>query len=149
MPSTITDRLNGLTTSVAVKAPCRVATTTAINLYGMQTIDGVTLSDRDRVLVKDQADASQNGIWIAADGDWKRSSDFDGSLDVVGGTLIKSNEGLVNSNSYWEISGNGQVLPGSDHIIINPASGLQTGIAILDDGIWSQGTSLIDDGAWG
>ncbi len=52
-----------------VKEPARVATTaniaisTALNVGDV--IDGVTLADLDRVLVKDQSTASQNGIWIA------------------------------------------------------------------------------------
>ncbi len=34
------------------RLPCRVATTTNITLSGLQTIDGVTLSTDDRVLVR-------------------------------------------------------------------------------------------------
>ena len=54
MPATYTDRRQGLTTAVAVKAPCRVATTANITLSGTQTVDGVALAVRDRVLVKNQ-----------------------------------------------------------------------------------------------
>jgi hypothetical protein len=51
-------------TAVAIKAPCRVATTGAnIALAGVQTIDGVTVGgNAERVLVKDQTNQSQNGI---------------------------------------------------------------------------------------
>lgn len=123
MPSTITDRLNGLTTSVAVKAPCRVATTAAITLSGLQNVDGVTVEARDRVLVKDQADAVGNGIWLAQSGTWVRALDFNGSLDAVGGTLVKANEGSVNGNTFWTLGGDGALLIGTDNINWEPSSG--------------------------
>lgn len=88
MPSTATDRLNGLTTSVAVKPPCRVATTANITLSGLQTINGVALAEDDRVLVKDQTTQSQNGVYLASTGDWTRAKDFDGNRDVVQGTRV-------------------------------------------------------------
>ena len=44
------------------KISCRVATTENITLSGIQTISNVTLVINDRVLVKDQTDASENGI---------------------------------------------------------------------------------------
>lgn len=54
---------------VAWKQPVRVATTAniaiATDLNVGDTIDGVTLADGDRVLVKDQSTGSQNGIYIA------------------------------------------------------------------------------------
>lgn len=88
MPSTITDRLNGLTTSVAVKPPCVVVATANITLAGLQTIDSVVLAEDDRVLVIGQTDTSENGIYNADSGDWTRARDFDGDLDAVQGTLV-------------------------------------------------------------
>ena len=123
MPSTYTDRLSGVSTSTAVKPPCRVATTANIALSGLQTIDGVTLADRDRVLVKNQTDTTSNGIWLAQAGAWTRALDFNGSRDVVGWTLLKVNEGAVNADSYWDVDGNGPVVVGTDAIAFNPTSG--------------------------
>jgi hypothetical protein len=57
------------------KASCRVATTANITLSGTQTIDGVAVIAGDRVLVKDQSTASENGIYIVAAGSWSRSAD--------------------------------------------------------------------------
>ena len=91
------DRTSGLVGQVAIKAPCRVATTANITLSGVQTIDGVAVIAADRVLVKDQTTASQNGIYDADTGAWERSRDFDGTHDVVDGTIVFVRQG---SNSF-------------------------------------------------
>lgn len=88
MPATYTDRLTGLTTSAAIKAPVRAVTTANITLSGLQTVGGVELAEDDRVLVKDQSTGSQNGIYNASTGSWTRSLDFNGANDAVRGTLI-------------------------------------------------------------
>lgn len=94
MPSTQTDRLNGLTTSVAVKPAVRVASTGNLTLSGLQTVNGVSLVANDRVLVKNQTNSAENGIYIVSSSNWTRAKDFDGALDVVQGTLV-----IVNTNS--------------------------------------------------
>lgn len=121
MPSTFTSRLEGLTTSVAVKAPCRVATTAAITLSGLQTIDGVALSAGDRVLVKNQSSAIDNGIWIASIGAWTRAADFDGTLDAVGGTQAMVIAGATNANTYWRVDGVGDIDIGQDGVEFSAA----------------------------
>ena len=55
---------------------CACATTSNISLTGLQTIDGVVLSGGERVLVKNQSDASQNGIYISNSSAWSRASDL-------------------------------------------------------------------------
>lgn len=121
MPSTFTSRLEGLTTSVAVKAPCRVATTAAITLSGLQTIDGVALSAGDRVLVKNQSSTIDNGIWIASVGAWTRAADFDGTLDAVGGTQAMVIAGATNANTYWRVDGVGDIDIGQDGVEFSAA----------------------------
>jgi hypothetical protein len=101
---TITDRVAGLLTGVAIKAPCRVATTANITLSGLQTIDGVSIVSRDRVLVKDQTDATENGIYAADSGSWSRPPDFDGTGDFVQGTIVAVNSGTVNNGTVWQLT---------------------------------------------
>jgi hypothetical protein len=91
MPSTATDRLAGLTTSVAVKAPVKAVSTANLTLSGEQTVGGVAVVEGDRVLVRAQSTGSQNGIYVAKATAWVRAKDFDGARDVVSGTLIVAN----------------------------------------------------------
>lgn len=85
---TIVDRLDYINEGVAAKAPCRVGTTAAITLSGLQTIDTVLVEEGDRVLVKDQADAVENGIYNASSEDWERTADCNDRRDLVTGTRI-------------------------------------------------------------
>jgi hypothetical protein len=65
------------------KASCVVATTTDISLSGSQTIDGIAVTAGQRVLVKNQTNASENGIYVAATGAWARASDVDTFEELV------------------------------------------------------------------
>jgi hypothetical protein len=103
------DRGRGVTGSLGMKAPCVVATTGPITLSALQTIDGVLLLEGDRVLVKDQADTTTNGIYVAALSLWDRAPDFDGPDDVLGGTKIPVNVGTVNADSIWGVSNTGEI----------------------------------------
>ena len=83
-----------------VKASCRAATTANITLSGAQTIDGVAVIAGDRVLVKDQSTAANNGIYVAAAGSWSRAADADTWAELVGAfTFVE--DGTVNDNSGW------------------------------------------------
>lgn len=83
-----------------VKGSCRAATIANISLSGAQTIDGVAIIAGDRVLVKDQSSAAQNGIYVAAAGAWSRATDADTWAELVGAfTFVE--EGSVNDNSGW------------------------------------------------
>lgn len=116
-----TDRLEGLISSQAIKAPVKVATTANITLSGAQTIDGVSIVAGDRVLVKDQTDTTENGIYTAATGEWNRSSDFDGARDITTGTIVIVNSGTVNSNSAWKVSTSGTITIGTSNITFSGA----------------------------
>jgi len=86
-------RQQQLSPGLAIKTPCRVATTAAIVLSGEQTIDGIACVDGDRVLVKDQASSVDNGVYTVSTGSWSRAPDFDGTRDTTYGTLVIVNFG--------------------------------------------------------
>ena len=113
---TTTDRIAGLNGSVGFKAPCRVATTAAITLSGEQTIDGVAIVAGDRVLVKNQSSAVDNGIYIASTGAWSRAEDFNGSRDARNGTLVHVTSGTTNDGTFWSVTGTDPITVGTTSI---------------------------------
>ena len=111
-----------------VKDSCRVATTAALTVTYDQSngrldnagtqaalvIDGVTLSVNDRVLVKDQAEARQNGLYIVSDigsnsSNWRltRADDADAGNEITGGTFTFVEEGTANSDNGYVFTHNG------------------------------------------
>lgn len=70
------DYVDSVAQGLDPKQSVRVATTANIaTLSGTMTVDGIALSVGDRVLVKDQSTASQNGIYVVAASAWSRSND--------------------------------------------------------------------------
>ena len=68
------------------KEPADLATTGDITLSGEQTIDG-TLTSSDRVLVWQQTDATENGIYTSDAGAWSRTSDANTGTEIVAAKL--------------------------------------------------------------
>lgn len=85
----------------------RAATTANITLSGSQTVDGIALSNGDRVLVKNQTSGAENGIYIYnSAGAWTRATDFDQATDeeISQGSQIFVQEGTVNGKTGWSLS---------------------------------------------
>lgn len=124
-----------------------VATTGQTFLGGTQTIDGIALNIGDRVLVKDQSNAMQNGIYIVLTGEWQRSQDFDGDppTEVKKGTIIPVISGNTNRNSQWILITEDPEIDVTDldFIIFNYGIYREgTGIDILNNEINVDGSSL-------
>jgi len=82
------------------KQPVLCATTVNITLSGLQTLDGVTVVAGDRVLVKNQSTASQNGIYLASATAWSRAPDADVWTDLISAiTFVET--GSTQSGSAW------------------------------------------------
>lgn len=139
---TQTDRLAGLIGSVAIKAPVVTATTANITLSGLQTLDGVTVVAGDRVLVKNQTDASENGIYDADTGDWNRSEDFDGPYDVVCGTMVKVNEGATTSG-FWYVTTDDPITIDTTNITWGQASSVLATVSSFMQTVLTAATSLV------
>jgi hypothetical protein len=107
------DRNAQLSPGVAIKAPCRTATTAAITLSGEQTVDVVACVTGDRVLVKNQTDQTTNGIYLVSTGAWTREPDFDGNRDVVKGTFVFITNGATNAGAFYECTAANPVTFGS------------------------------------
>lgn len=84
------------------REPVRVATTANIGLSGLQTIDGIALVAGERVLVKDQTDQSNNGIYETSSGVWYRAGDARQSRTMNKGTSVRVQSGSVNGGKGYE-----------------------------------------------
>jgi hypothetical protein len=93
-----------------VKDSVYVATTENITLSGTQTIDGVSVPQNVRVLVKNQTNAGENGIYVVKSGAWERATDADGSTDLSGGSFTFVENGTANDNSGWVCTNTGSVV---------------------------------------
>lgn len=116
------------------KDSCRVATTENVaNLSAgaPNTVDGVTLAKRDRVLVKSQTNKAQNGVYFVRtlgtgnNGTWVRAVDFDTSEKVSSGIQIPIEEGNLNKDTIWQLTTNNPITLGSTNLdfVLSTASG--------------------------
>lgn len=95
------------------KKPVRVATTANISLSNTQTIDGVSVQVGDRVLVKDQTTASQNGIYVCSATAWTRATDADENAELVPNIVIEVSEGTANKDTQWRLSTDAPITVGT------------------------------------
>lgn len=99
----------GINMKDAVRAASTAAGTLASDFEDGDSMDGITLATGDRILIKDQASAAENGIYVVqASGAPVRASDFDGnpSGEVQGGNLVYVQEGTANANTQFILQGN-------------------------------------------
>lgn len=96
-----------------IKQSVRVATTVNINLAGLQTIDGVALAVGDRVLVKDQFAAKNNGPYVAAVGYWVRAKDADNNVELTPNLTVAVEEGATQADSIWQLVTDGPIVVGT------------------------------------
>ncbi|WLH47464.1 phage tail protein [Pseudomonas beijingensis] len=95
------------------KQSVRVATTANIVLNGAQAIDGVAVIAGNRVLVKSQTLAKDNGIYVAANGAWVRAKDADASAEVTSGLIVSVEEGAALANTIWQLITDGVIVLGA------------------------------------
>ncbi len=97
----------------AVRAGTTTAGTLATSFENGDTIDGVTLATGDRILIKNQASASENGIYVvAASGAPTRATDADSGSELVNATVFVS-EGTTLADTQWTCTANAPITVGS------------------------------------
>lgn len=70
------------------------------SLSGEMTVDGIALVAGDRVLVKDQNDEAENGIYVVASGSWSRASDSDAWAELVSAYVFVE-QGAINADNGY------------------------------------------------
>ena len=135
--------VDAVKTGLDVKDSVKVATTGNITLSGTQTIDGVSVAADERVLVKDQTDASENGIYDCKSGAWARSSDFDSNTEVTSGAFTFVEQGTVNADAGFVLTTDGSITVGTTDLAFTQFSG--AGSVSAGDGLSKSGNTLSAD----
>lgn len=92
--------VDSLVSGLSPKASVLVKSTTNVALSTLQTIDGVILTNNDRILLTDQTTGSENGIWLAHVGAWTRSTDLAVGAHAAGAfTFVES--GTLHTGEGW------------------------------------------------
>ena len=98
-------------TGIDPKDAVRTATTANITLSGTQTVGAVAVVAGDRVLVKNQTNAAENGIYVVAAGAWSRATDsVQGRLTTGALTLVL--EG-THGSQQWYLQTSGTITVGT------------------------------------
>ena len=139
-------QLSGQTAKKAV----RVVTTSNITLSGSApaTVDGVSLTLDDRILVTAQTDATENGIYrvttvgSGSNGTWVRSRDANQSYEVLAGMTTIVTEGTTYADTLWKLTTDGEVTLGTTELTFEQHSTVElNSIANLSDVTISSATS--------
>ena len=133
--------------SFDIKQSVRVATTNDINLTGIQVIDGVTVAAGNRVLVKNQVLAYENGIYDVSTGAWSRSSDANSNNNVTTGLFVFVSEGTDNLDSGWLLTTNDAISLGVTDLVFSLFNGANQ--LITGDGLTRVGNTFSARGTTG
>ena len=135
--------VDGVAQGLDVKDSVVAATTANITLSGTQTIDGVSVSADDRVLVKNQSTGSQNGLYLCKAGSWVRTDDLAAGADAAGMfTFVE--QGTANGDKGFVCTTNkGSASVGSDSLAFSQFS--SSGEVTAGDGLDKSGSELSVD----
>lgn len=115
----------GIDWKASVRAATTAAVTLATGLENGDTLDGVVLATGNRVLVKNQADATENGIYVvAASGAPTRGTDADTAAEITASFAVFVEEGTVNADSGYTLTNDGTVVVGTTALTFTQFTGL-------------------------
>lgn len=118
----------GLDLKQSVRAATTTSGTLASSFANGSVIDGVTLSTGDRILIKNQVDATENGIYIVnASGAPTRAPDADTDAEVNPGMFCFVEEGTVLADTGWVLITNSPITLGTTELTFTQFSGAGVG----------------------
>ncbi len=148
----VDDAVAGLRTRIIAECASTANVTISSALEAGDTIDGITLVAGDRVLLKDQSTASENGLYTAvSSGAASRDTQFN-SISELSGQMVVVNQGSANDNKIFLCTTNNTASLGSDSItftVITPSNtgtvtSITAGTGLSGGAITSAGTIAID-----
>jgi hypothetical protein len=152
-PTASTDAANkayvdSVSQGLDVKQSVRVSTTANVDLSTAleagDVIDGVTLVAGNRVLVKHQTSAADNGLYVVqASGAAARSDDANISSEVTAGFFTFVEEGTLYGNTGWVLTTDNPITLGTTELTFTQFSG--TGTFTAAAGLTLTGTAFSVD----
>lgn len=131
----------GLDVKASVRAATTAPVTLATGLENGDTLDGVTLATGDRVLVKNQSTASENGIYVVkASGAPDRALDANSSADITAGMFTFVEQGTTNGDTGWVLTTNQPITLDTTDLVFTQFSG--TGTYSASNGVLLTGTNF-------
>ena len=134
--------VDNLVAGLRTRAVARVASTTNVNISsGLEngdTLDGITLVTGNRVLLKDQSTASQNGLYtVVASGAASRDVEYD-TISELAGQLILVSEGSTHADDLFLCTTDTSATLGSSSItytqVFPSSGGTVTSVGLADAG---------------
>lgn len=134
--------VDNLVAGLKTRIITRVATTANIDLtadlQNGDTLDGITLATGNKVLVKNQTDASENGVYdVVASGTATRNSDYD-TIAELAGQIVVIQEGTTNGDTLFLCTTDSDAILGTSDIVftkVEPANtGTVTSVGVADAG---------------
>lgn len=119
--------IRGFSWKQAVRAASTGNVTIATGLNSGDTLDGVTLADGDRVLLKDQTTGSQNGIYVVGASP-ARALDADSSAEIDSMTVTVES-GTVNADRVYTLSTDNPTLDTTALVYVQVGGGGGTYVA--------------------
>ena len=135
--------VDAVKTGLDFKDSVRVASTGDVTISGPgAAIDGISLSSGDRVLLKNQTTASQNGIysWNGAASAMTRTTDADADAEVTSGMYVFVETGTANSDTGFVLTTDGSITVGSTSLSFTQFSG--AGQIVAGDAMSKSGNTL-------
>lgn len=116
--------IQGFDWKQSVKAATTANGTLSTAYTNGAVIDGVTLATGDRILIKNQTTASENGIYVVnATGAPTRASDADASADMTAGVTVFVSQGTTLGNSSWTLTTEDAIVLGTTSLVFAQVAG--------------------------
>lgn len=129
----VDESIAGAVNKMDFKQSVLIATTGPVVLAGVQEIDGFTVPAGSRVLVKDQIQAKDNGLYLVGADAWVRTVDADSSDKVSPGLMVTVERGAANADTIWQLITDGPIALGTSLLTFQWAAGQNVPTPAVDD----------------